>query len=323
MKNLIIKLVCLFITVLVASCDKWEYEYYPSGKIRKKYQIDEGKVNGEYQEYYETGNLLVKSYYKNGKENGEVVFYYPSGQIEKQMRFVDGVQQDTMIAYYDNGVIEEASFVVDDKRNGVYEYYHPNGQLKSTGITRDNFEEGQWFYYDSLGTLLKRNYFFDKRLLSSFVYDLEGKVYTHYIGQYKGHLPQRWEVSYEDLSKVAFYDQTAKSGQDIKSITIQLAEANLNALVHFSKVEAELKGLDKSLLKGKVGKSVILNKESYYVDFHFTLNGVETVSRVSVVQLGSHSLIFSFICSKSSYDKELHLYEAILETIEWELAPVS
>lgn len=43
-------------------------EFYPSGNVKKIYQISEGKIEGTYQVFSESGDLIHQYRYENGKE---------------------------------------------------------------------------------------------------------------------------------------------------------------------------------------------------------------------------------------------------------------
>lgn len=75
--------VFIFFSILL-SCQEKKYEYYPSGEIKKEFQIVNGRLNGVLLEFYENGRLKIKQHWKNGLLDGSIEEFYPSGKLLKK-----------------------------------------------------------------------------------------------------------------------------------------------------------------------------------------------------------------------------------------------
>jgi len=78
--------------LLLLSCDsdnkKYYLEYYPSGNIKYKAEMNNDSLfNGTAEEYYDTGELLFKTTFSNGVNNDSAFFYYRNGRVMKKGLF--------------------------------------------------------------------------------------------------------------------------------------------------------------------------------------------------------------------------------------------
>src|SRR5262245_26487500 len=73
-----------FAAVLLATCGLAAgpvEEKYPSGKIKRKYDVDDqGRKTGPYLEYHESGKLKIKASCKAGQWDGPYTSFHPGGK---------------------------------------------------------------------------------------------------------------------------------------------------------------------------------------------------------------------------------------------------
>lgn len=80
-------LILLTLINFFISCnnEKYTFEYYDSGRIKSKTQInDEGIPNGIHEEYYETLELKLKTTYNNGQLDDSLYCYYKNGDLKEK-----------------------------------------------------------------------------------------------------------------------------------------------------------------------------------------------------------------------------------------------
>lgn len=126
-------IIAFIIFVFFASCKKENYvkEYFPNGKLKILFEIDDNKIaNGKYEEYYETGELKIKGNYINGK------------------------LPDTVFEYYKNQKIKEKGFIKNQIKNSWWSAYDSLGNLRSKieyiSMKNSNYKN-QTIYFDKKG----------------------------------------------------------------------------------------------------------------------------------------------------------------------------
>lgn len=139
-KNLLLLL--LIPTFISCNNEKYYTEYYPSGNLKLKVQIDKDSIqNGTYEEYYDNGKLKSKTNYTNGKIS------------------------DSLFNYFKNGQIKEKGTVKNNFQNGWWNYYNKNGELKEKSewiFVSDSLHKNQSYYYDNKGNIkLEPSTFFE------------------------------------------------------------------------------------------------------------------------------------------------------------------
>lgn len=129
----------ILLILIFISCNNEKYftEYYPSGNLKLKVQIDKDSIqNGTYEEFYESGELKSKTNYVNGKIS------------------------DSLYNFYENGTIKDKGIVKNNFQSGWWYYYRPNGSLKEKTewiIVKDNLHKNQSMYFDQNGKIKYEN----------------------------------------------------------------------------------------------------------------------------------------------------------------------
>ena len=78
---------------------------YPSGEIRSKGSVQNGKMTGEYTEYFEGGQVKIKGEYRNGVQEGTWITNHNTGAVALKGQFINGLLQGTWYVYSQDGML--------------------------------------------------------------------------------------------------------------------------------------------------------------------------------------------------------------------------
>lgn len=129
-------------------------EYYPSGKLCREFNVENGLPNGIVKTYNEAGFLISEQKFVLGVPNGLLKTFFESGSVKYENNFEDGKPQGLSKEYYESGTLKIDSYLTGEPwaYTGFTNIYNENGVLKS----ESKFSEG--------------------KLLISITYDKEGRV---------------------------------------------------------------------------------------------------------------------------------------------------
>ena len=157
--------------------------YYPCGQLQEVYPYVNNEGNGDGMVYYKIGNLKSKYKVVDSKLEGEYLSYHLNGEVSSKFNYSKDLREGPFARYYYNGQLSEKGTYENNLETGVFEFFYINGKLSSSGQYEDGKRSGEWKYYYSNGTLkTKENYNGNGDLDgSSYLYNLEGKLYTERI----------------------------------------------------------------------------------------------------------------------------------------------
>ncbi|MDE7469700.1 MAG: hypothetical protein K2M30_05390 [Desulfovibrionaceae bacterium] len=78
---------------------------YPSGRIKSKGNIRNGKMVDDYTEYFEGGQVKIKGEYRNGVQEGTWITNHSTGAVALKGQFINGLLQGTWYIYSQNGML--------------------------------------------------------------------------------------------------------------------------------------------------------------------------------------------------------------------------
>lgn len=115
-------------------------EFYPTGKLCKEYNIENGVLNGILKSYNEKGFLVSEQNFVNGIPDGIMKTFYENGKVKYENNFEDGKPQGTSKEYYENGNLKVSSYLTGEPwaYSGFTIIYFENGNIKS----ESKFSEG-------------------------------------------------------------------------------------------------------------------------------------------------------------------------------------
>ena len=59
-------------------------EYYDTGELWRKVDLQAGQRNGMFYEYYKTGEIKTVGYFRQDKRDGPFTTYWPDGVLKNQ-----------------------------------------------------------------------------------------------------------------------------------------------------------------------------------------------------------------------------------------------
>lgn len=152
--------------------------YYVSGKIKSRYQYDEGKASGPYMSWHENGQLkshgmvipkpegwkdpvewecIQPGYYLDGTGSildGEWIGYYENGQPRFHEHYEAAYRNGIQTFWYEDGTKQEETEYRNDKKDGLSRQWHPNGNPFFAGSFKKGVPDGDWHYWNTEGGLI-------------------------------------------------------------------------------------------------------------------------------------------------------------------------
>lgn len=212
--------------------------FFPDGKVKSSYTMDEGAADGEFRSYYANGKLETEFTRVDGEIQGEIKTYFPDGKLYKSVQFEDDEENGPFVFYYYNGNKSSEGEYKNGKKIGTYKTYFNDGTLsteivfdesgKETGIETNYVNQGwkisefdykkgevvAYRFYDKDGNTVKE----DKRKGGQFYYepvDKDGTITAK--GTYaSGDKGEDGEWKYFDrndyLTSVVNYDDGEREG---------------------------------------------------------------------------------------------------------------
>lgn len=78
---------------------------YPSGRLRTKGSVRNGKMVEDYNEYFEDGQVKTKGEYRNGLQEGTWITNHNTGAVALKGQFINGLLEGTWYVYDQNGLL--------------------------------------------------------------------------------------------------------------------------------------------------------------------------------------------------------------------------
>ena len=113
--------------------------FYNSGRVKEKFTMKSGLINGQVFSYYENGSIESIRNFIDEKEDGKSIFWSKDGKLEFETTYRGGI------------------------RHGFRKEYHD--YFTSEGFYENGKEAGQWKYIDTSGKLIKVENYKNGKLL--------------------------------------------------------------------------------------------------------------------------------------------------------------
>lgn len=116
-----------------------EYYWIPSGELRKKFPLKNGKFHGRSTNFHSNGNLSSEKEWVNGKQHGVQKDYFKNGKLEYEFYFLNGVEHGPIKTFYENGKPKMEGYLKNGWKNGEIKFFDPDGTLnsKKSGFYKD------------------------------------------------------------------------------------------------------------------------------------------------------------------------------------------
>lgn len=125
----------LFITTVCfafLSCSDKKSEQvftYPTGEVKLRIPLVNGKKQGEMLEYYRTGEILSRSNFTNDVQTGKAIYYYRNGDIQEVKYYKNNKLDQADTSFYENGNIELIVEYSDGLKNGYIKKFDTTGVM--------------------------------------------------------------------------------------------------------------------------------------------------------------------------------------------------
>lgn len=108
MRNNLVIIIILTLSIISVAQDGYLYTYYSSGKVDGMIYFASDVLEGTSYWYYENGNLKAEKTYSNGRLTGVWKEFFETGLAKLEISIKDGIRDGLTRAYYDNGGLKEA-----------------------------------------------------------------------------------------------------------------------------------------------------------------------------------------------------------------------
>lgn len=152
--------IVLTVSLLVTSCTKTKYEYYPNGLLKSETQYRNGKEHGITKYFNKNyGTVIMEAYMVRGQKHGSFKRFYFNGNIEYEANYnydvLDGIERN----YTQQGQMISETTYKNGVKEGPHSTWYENGVLLSKGAYKNDLQEGEWLFYDERGFLMGEAHF--------------------------------------------------------------------------------------------------------------------------------------------------------------------
>lgn len=156
-------------------------EYYPNGKVARRYTVKDGVPQGSYKSYSDSGKIVSDQYLVDGVPDGMTRTFYNNGNVRSELQYVDGLPQGESREYYENGNIKSEAMISGemDKLTSQTKQYYEEGGLRSETM----MAQGEFVYsvtYDKEGRVTSEQ---KPGSIISYSYDNDGWKHTSINGE--------------------------------------------------------------------------------------------------------------------------------------------
>jgi hypothetical protein len=143
------------------SGDKVEvWGYWPSGKVKFKYRIVGGLLQGEHRCWNENGELMLEENYLDDQLNGIRREWYDGKVLKSEEHYRCGLGNGWYRYWYPNGRRHAQYLVINNRYNGPYFLWSLTTKVKDVYHYVDGFRHGECKIYDLEGYLARKAFFF-------------------------------------------------------------------------------------------------------------------------------------------------------------------
>lgn len=133
--------------------------YFPSGNVKREYEMDHGVVTNQALDYYENGARKAIQFYRFGKLHGDIKEFYADGKLRREVTYVNGDIQGKETFYHENGTKASEVNYLNGQKEGVYFCWSPDGIVIVEKNYVDNQADGESRHYNDKGKLLSVKHF--------------------------------------------------------------------------------------------------------------------------------------------------------------------
>ena len=156
--------------------------YTKDGILLFEMNFKDGKRDGFSKGYDINGNLIYEETFKNGKSDGFLKNYDRTAQL----RIEENIKDNKRIShkrYSEDGKLHYEMRFDPKSKNSTEKSYYKNGNIKSECFFKKERLEGICKIYDENGRLSKEDIYKERKLVSSYIYNEEGKKIERMSGK--------------------------------------------------------------------------------------------------------------------------------------------
>lgn len=106
-------------------------EFYESGPIKSRTQIQNGLLHGKSEGWFENGQIQIREHFKEGVAHGERLKWREDGSKESEGEVVDGELEGIFRKWHPNGQLSQEIEMKNGKPHGLSQAWHESGELKA------------------------------------------------------------------------------------------------------------------------------------------------------------------------------------------------
>ncbi len=106
-------------------------DYYPSGALRSRTSIQEGRIDGLSRGFYENGQLQIEERFRAGVSHGLRTKWRADGSKLSAGKIVNGVFDGKFVKWHPNGTISQEISMKEGQAHGVSKSWDEEGGLLS------------------------------------------------------------------------------------------------------------------------------------------------------------------------------------------------
>lgn len=137
----------------------WYSDY---GYKTEKRTFSNGKLVGYIETFWKpSGKLKDKRPIKNGKVHGNSLTFHPNGNLWSEKEYVVGKQHGVQRDYFENGELEQIMNFSKGKLHGSYKVWYENRQLRKMGSYKNGKRHGEIKFFDEEGKIIQDDLYKD------------------------------------------------------------------------------------------------------------------------------------------------------------------
>jgi len=177
-------------------------DYHPIGTIDLKYQLTDGKANGDFESFYDSEQIYRMGSFANGDLQGERITYFKSGEISYKENFTEDLREGAYLSYFQDGKIESKGQFKEGSKIGTWEFFYRNGNKNKVQNFDDRGKEnGLETKYSEEGWKASEHSF-NKGVVDAYTFfDKNGEILSQ--GERKG----------GDLKYISYYQNGIKKSE--------------------------------------------------------------------------------------------------------------
>jgi len=141
------------------------------------FEVQEGKLNGEYRVFDAKGWLMVLATYHDGVLHGSWLAY-KGDQLIERLNYSYNLMHGKRELFWENGLLKEENYFDHGVLTGRSNYFFSNGKLRKTfAFDAIGNRDGDWMDYHPNGKIKQKISYQSGKIIDSLVrYNIKGEI---------------------------------------------------------------------------------------------------------------------------------------------------